>query len=163
MNKNRTYEALLSSLHDELEALCGVSAILEQVNSALRDKRWEDYDRFMSAISAIGAKIERIENERGVLMRCKDNENGELRFYTFIADFEYAERCALGDVYRDMKKQVARIRSANNAVHDYLTAQMSLVTGIMEAAFPERRGKIYGRCGKPRNSDMRSMILNRAF
>jgi hypothetical protein len=43
----------------------------------------------------------------------------------------------------------------------YLNEARLLVAGFLDAAFPDRKGKIYSRRGVQVQADMRSMVLNK--
>jgi hypothetical protein len=49
----------------------------------------------------------------------------------------------------------------NDALTHYLDGARAVVADFLEAAFPDRHGKIYSRQGTRIHADMRSMVLNR--
>jgi hypothetical protein len=163
MADNQQYTACLRLLRDELKSLHEISALQEKVNTAVRNHKWADYEQLMHTMKALGLKIEKQETARFELMQKTGRRGAELQFYAFAARFPVKERYELTRVYRALKLQAGRIRSTNNALHDFLYAQISLVSGILEAAFPDRRGMFYGRYGNTRRADMRSVVLNRVF
>jgi hypothetical protein len=56
-----------------------------------------------------------------------------------------------------------KIRFENESLLHYIREARALVNDFLGAAFPGRRGAIYGRRGVPVEPDMRSIVLNREF
>jgi hypothetical protein len=83
------------------------------------------------------------------------------RFYVFAATFPEDLRDKLADTYRNLKTETLKVRIFNDTILGYLNSIRTTVTGILDIAFPEHRGKLYSRGGKEVPRDIRSVMLNR--
>ena len=86
-----------------------------------------------------------------------------LGFYAFAARLPEQERRELSELYRRIKMRTLGVRFANDSLTDYLDETQAVVSGFLEAVFPDRRGKIYSRKGTQVSPDMRSMVLNQTL
>ena len=156
----RECRALLEAETAELQA---VGKLQRLVNAAVQDKKWADYEGIMADIYKVGERIGLIEAKRVALMDSSQKTSEDFRFYAFVTRFPEENRRTLSDAYREMKLEAAKIRFANDALNAYLSEQIALAGSILEAAFPDRRGTFYGRHGKVRHADMRSVLVNKSF
>ena len=157
------YQECIKLLEDEAAALQTVGKLQQFVSEAVKDKKWADYEGLMADIHKAGEKIGQIEAKRVALMDNSKKTSEDFRFYAFITRFPEEKRRKLGAAYREMKLEAAKIRFANDALSAYLEEQIALAGSILEAAFPDRRGTFYGRRGKVRHADMRSVVVNKSF
>jgi hypothetical protein len=88
---------------------------------------------------------------------------GGQRFYDFVQRFPADERQILCALYRRIKFETARLRFSSEALAAYLGEARAFVSGMLEAAFPEKRGKIYGRSGTERSAKLGGIVLDRRF
>jgi hypothetical protein len=157
------YKECLDLLHSESLELKSIGKLQNRVSEAVKDKKWADYEGLMADIRKAGEKIEHIEEKRVALMDNSHKTSEDFRFYAFITRFSEEKRRTLSSAYREMKLEAAKIRFANDALSAYLEEQIVLAGSILEAAFPDRRGTFYGRRGKVRHADMRSVVVNKSF
>lgn len=146
-------------LNAELMALAEAGEVQALVSEAVKRRDWVDFDASIGAINRIGARIEELEKERLALMPGVNGGN----FYQFAGLFPDNERRILCGLYRQVKMEAARARFAAAALASYLGGARSLVSGMIEAAFPEKRGKIYGRSGVERSAKLDGLVLDRRF
>jgi hypothetical protein len=80
-----------------------------------------------------------------------------------VARLDEASRRELTDLYRRLKLDTLKVRLANDALSAYLSAARETLADFLNAAFPDRRGKIYSRRGAAVHSEMRSIVLDRSI
>ena len=146
-------------LNAELLALTEAGAVQTLVAEAVKRRDWVDFDASIGAINEIRARVEELEEERLALM---PGVNGG-SFYQFAGYFPDNERQILCDLYRQVKLAAARARFEAEALASYIGEARAIVSGLIEAAFPEKRGKIYGKSGAERNVKLGGIVLDRRF
>ncbi len=72
-------------------------------------------------------------------------------------------RTALNDAYRGLRLSAMRARIENEALSGFVGNAASTLRLAMEAIFPERKGHIYGKSGRPHHVDSGAMILDTAL
>jgi len=72
-------------------------------------------------------------------------------------------RTALNDSYRGLRLSAMRARIENEALSGFVGNAASTLRLAMEAIFPERKGHIYGKTGRPHHANAGAMILNTAL
>jgi hypothetical protein len=151
-------EAVLKA---ELEALSRAGAAHELVSEAVKRRDWVDFDACISVINEIGVQMEELECERIARMSGISGEAGG--FYDFALRFSEEERRILCGLYREVKIEASRMRFRAAALEAYLGGARALVSGLLEAAYPEKRGKIYGKTGEERSARLGGIVLDRRF
>jgi hypothetical protein len=158
MDEYRQCKAVLNA---ELEALIEAGTVQALVNEAVTRKNWLDFEASIRMAGQLAARIEELEQERVALMK---GVGGTIpRFYEYAMRFANDEREELCGLYRAVKFEAARLRFQVEALAHYLGECKTIVSGLLEAAFPERRGRIYGRSGVERNAGMGGIVLDRRF
>ena len=148
-------------LNAELLALTEAGAVQTLVAEAVKRRDWVDFDASIGAINEIRARVEELEEERLALMPGVNGRSGG--FYNFVLRFQDEERQILCDLYRQVKLAAARARFEAEALASYIGEARAIVSGLIEAAFPEKRGKIYGKSGAERNVKLGGIVLDRRF
>ncbi|MDR2444917.1 MAG: hypothetical protein LBD44_03145 [Spirochaetaceae bacterium] len=146
-------------LNAELLALAEAGKVQTLVAEAVKRRDWVDFDASIEAVNQIRARVEELERERLALM---PGVNGG-GFYEFAGRFPDNERQILCGLYRQVKLEAARTRFSATALASYLGEARAIVSGLIEAAFPEKRGKIYGRSGMEQNTGFGGIVLDRRF
>jgi hypothetical protein len=168
---NPEYGRCTAVLEQERELVTKIAGMQALVREAVINRQWMDFESHMKALGQIGARFEDLDRERiRIFASFSGNGNtpgkaGEdaAGFYALAARFPPDERKAITDVYRNLKTETIKVRIESDALMNYLSEASLLVTGFLEAAFPDRKGKIYSRSGAQVQADMRSMVLNRHF
>jgi hypothetical protein len=164
------YEACSQVLGRETELLCGIEVAQKQVWDAVIKREWTDFEGLLAMMDRIGTELGELEEERkrvigelaeGPSKNGWEGENGS--FYRLIAGLPEDERKELSGLYRELKMAGIRVRIANDNLLSYIAEVKATMTGFIEAAFPDRKGKVYSRNGAVVPADMRSMVLNRSF
>ncbi|MDR0683746.1 MAG: hypothetical protein LBF83_01260 [Spirochaetaceae bacterium] len=146
-------------LNAELMALAEAGEVQALVSEAVKRRDWVDFDASIGVINRIGARVEELEKERLALMPGVTGSG----FYQFAGLFPDNERRILCGLYRQVKMEAARTRFEAEALASYLGEAHAIVSGMIEAAFPEKRGKIYGRSGMEQNAKLGGIVLDRRF
>ena len=87
----------------------------------------------------------------------------EARLYAFASRLPETERKQFTDLYRGLRLRAMKLRAASDSLLLYLNEAKTTVDGFIDAAFPERKSKLYSRRGMQIAADMRCMVLNRVF
>jgi hypothetical protein len=172
---NTLYEEWSSILGRECGLLREIEALQKLVWDAVASREWTDFEAHIAHLNDFSAEFDVLEAERtGILTEFQENvyapytslsaNNGEeTRFYSLVAQFPDTQRAELTSRYRELKQETLRVRISNDALLTYLAEAKATVTGFLEAAFPDRRGRVYSRSGAAVPADMRSMVLNHRF
>jgi hypothetical protein len=159
------YEACSQVLGRETELLCGIEEAQKQVWDAIIKRQWTDFEALMSMMDRIAMELTGLEEERGQIVHSlqqgDDDEN--VRFYRLLSALPEIERKELTGRYRELKMASLRVRIANDNLLIYIAEVKATMAGFIEAAFPDRKGRVYSRSGAVVPADMRSMVLNRSF
>jgi hypothetical protein len=162
--RNTVSQDCAAILRKEIGLLEKIPPLQTLVRDAVINREWADYETYLEAIGKIGSDFETLEAKRDTLFMGMCEETGaESRFYAISARFPERERNELTALYRQIKTQALQIRLANDALMDYIKATKDAVSGMLESAYPDRKGKIYSRNGIEREADMRSVVLNHSF
>jgi hypothetical protein len=159
------YENCVEIIDAEMRVLSAIVGVQGDLRGAVVNKKWADFEGFQDSLKAAGDKLTELEAERARLFPAEHEpgNNGSTAFYTFILRFSSEERDFLSGLYRQLKLLSAKVRYENDALNQYLGETCAVVSLFLEAAFPDRRGKLYSRHGTTRSADMRSMVLDRRF
>jgi hypothetical protein len=161
-------------LKREIEILGRISSMQELVRNAVVNREWMDFESLLEKMHDQGNEFKLLEAERmGLFAESapeKDCGGAALRktgetvnFYALISRFSEDRQKELGELYRKLKLETLKTRMASDALLRYLNEGRSVMAAFLEAAFPDRKGKLYSRWGRQIQADMRSMVLNRSF
>jgi hypothetical protein len=168
---NPEYGRCTAVLEQERELVAKIAGIQAMVRRSVINRQWLDFESHMETLGQIGTQFEDLDRERvRIFASFSDGGNtpgktGEeaAGFYALVSRFPPDERKAITGVYRNLKTETMKVRIESDALMNYLSEASLLVSGFLEAAFPDRKGKIYSRNGVQIQADMRSMVLNRHF
>jgi hypothetical protein len=59
--------------------------------------------------------------------------------------------------------ETLQIKLTNDTLMEYLGEAKSAINGLLETAYPDRKGRIYSKEGTSREAEMKSVVLNRSF
>jgi hypothetical protein len=162
-------------LKREIEILGRISSMQELVRNAVVNREWMNFESLLEKMHEQGNEFELLEAERiglaadfipekapgGAPLNHKADEAAG--FYALISRFPEDKEKELGGLYRKLKLETLKTRMANDALLRYLNEGRSVIAAFLEAAFPDRKGRLYSRWGRQIQADMRSMVLNRSF
>jgi hypothetical protein len=147
----------------EIELLEKIPPLQVLIRDAVIKREWADYEVLMESIGEIGSRFEVLDGERTVLFKNLLDGDKPESFYAYTARLPQQERDELSGLYRKLKMTTLQIKVANDTLIEYLREAKSAVAGILENAYPDRRGKMYSRTGTEREADMRSVVVNHSF
>ncbi|MDR2344052.1 MAG: hypothetical protein LBD86_05925 [Spirochaetaceae bacterium] len=153
------FERCEAVLNAELLALAEAGEVQTLVAEAVKRRDWVDFDASIEAVNQIRTRVEELEGERLALMPGVTWRD----FYGFAGRFPDKERQILCGLYRQIRLETARVSFSAAALASYLGEARAIVSGLIEAAFPEKRGKIYGRSGVEQSAGLGGIVLDRRF
>ncbi|GHV48796.1 hypothetical protein AGMMS49546_39530 [Spirochaetia bacterium] len=164
------YEGCSSILERETGMLREIESLQKLVWDAVISREWTDFEAHISRLNDFSAEFEVLEAERAEILAefqekapLAPNHGEETRFYILVSRFPDAQRTELTNKYRELKKETIKVRISNDTLLSYLAGAKATVAGFLEAAFPDRKGRLYSRRGTAIPADMRSMVLNHRF
>ena len=154
-------------LQGESELLEKIAALQGQVKNAVINREWADFESLFGSLAAVGDEFKALDLERAEIFARLARELGlkgeNVAFYRCVARLPQAERRELSALYRRIKLQTLEARLANESLAKHLGEIQTLVSGFLEAVFPDRKGRIYSRTGTRGSPDMLGMALNRSL
>ncbi|PKL08377.1 MAG: hypothetical protein CVV51_09280 [Spirochaetae bacterium HGW-Spirochaetae-7] len=72
-------------------------------------------------------------------------------------------RSTLNDAYRALRFSAMRARIENDALSGFVGSAATTLRQAVETLFPDRKGRLYGKTGKPHHAVTGAMILDRAL
>jgi hypothetical protein len=167
MAASQSYTECVLLLEREIELLEKIAALQIQVKNAISNREWADFEGRFESLAAIGDEFETLDLERAQAFARLAREAGigdeGASFYRCVARLPQAERRELSELYRRIKMRTVELRLANDSLAKYLGEIQAVVSGFLEAVFPDRKGKIYTRQGTQAAPDMLGMALNRSL
>lgn len=163
---SNNYEAFLiercrAIFLEERTLLEEFSIAQETVRNAVFMRDWQNMEAMLSKLNHCSTEFTRLERDRAEIFSFLHVSEGSGGFYTFLAVLPAEERKELAELYRNIKLEALKIRMANDSLNHYLRNARSTVSEFLEAAFPDRRGKMYTRHGTSRHADVRSLLVNK--
>jgi hypothetical protein len=158
------YETCILILKQEIILMEKITSLQILVRNAVVNREWVDFETFLNSLGEVSNDFESLEFERERIFSVFAGRTGSkdepAGFYSLASQLPNQERRELTELYRRLKLESIRIRLANDSLMVYLTEARTTVAGFLEAAFPDRKGRLYSRRGTQIPSDMRSMVLN---
>jgi hypothetical protein len=154
-----------SVLRREAELLREIGSLQRQVWETVLNRVWENFEGLMESLNVLGAEFRVLEQERAGLMAAftgNEVREGE-SFYRLASRLPGPEGRELSGLYRNLKSETLRVRTANDNLLEYMGEVKAVASGFLEAAFPDRTGRVYSRQGALIPADMRSMVLNQSL
>jgi hypothetical protein len=149
-------EALARSLRDGMKREAMLFARLGTDVDRLRDsfqaKAWTESLTIAQGFEQAAREIEAAEEAREAAFRSLAEGLGasvESGFHDVLLRVPVGERTSLYESYRDLRVSVFRLKSASGRLRYSTETMADILNRILESVLPHRRGKIYGRQGKP--------------
>ena len=147
----------------EIELLDKIPPLQAMIRDAVVKREWTDYELLMQSLGEIGSQFEVLETEREAIFKTLKMEDEPELFYAWAAKLPKGEQEEISGLYRKLKMITLQIRIANDTLMEYLREAKTTVSGLLERAYPDRRGKMYSREGVEREADMRSVMVNKSL
>jgi hypothetical protein len=160
------YDRCAASLREEAALVARIAGIQGLVRAAVTSREWTDFEGHLAELARLGEEFAALDRER---QRCfaavpgSAAASGGGGFYALVSRFPPEAQRELCALYRQLKQAAIKIRLENEALARYLKEGQTTVAAFLEAAFPDRKGRLYSRRGKQVPADMRSILLNRHF
>jgi hypothetical protein len=166
-NEKVFYEQCVLILGRELEVLKQIGTLQTIIWKAVSSHEWTDFEAHNQTVNALGFEFEALEAERIGLLSEMGAAGGrgdeKRRFYALISCFSPEPRDELAELYRSLKLETMKVRMTNETLVDFLAGAKTMMAGYLEAAFPDRAGRLYTPRGTQAAADLRSVVLNRHF
>ena len=153
-------------LRQETALLERLAAAQEVVRNAVFAREWTDLETMLARLAAYGSDFELLEAERVRIFAefaRSPQDRESVGFYALASRLSEADRRELTELYRRLKLDALKVRLANDALATYLADARTTLSGFMDAAFPDRKGRIYSRRGRAVHPEMRSIVLDRSL
>jgi hypothetical protein len=157
-------EQNLLILQAQTEILENISAIQESVRNAVIKREWTDFEALLGAMNRYSEEFQTLETERAAIFSDLSGDTGKNgAFYSMVSRLPAEQRKTMSDMYRNLKLRALRVRVANESLVTYLDEAKTTAGSFMEAAFPDRKTRLYSRWGTRISADMRSMVVNQSL
>jgi len=156
-------EALSLILCKEIEILDKIPPLQGMIRDSVIKREWADYETLIGTLGELGEQFELLDLERERRFKMIIGGQEPESFYAWTAKLPPQEREEMGSLYRRLKMTTLQIKISNDTLMEYLREVKSAVAGILDRAYPDRRGKMYSRAGTERDADMRSVMVNQTF
>jgi hypothetical protein len=147
----------------EIELLERIPPFQALIRDSIIKREWTDYEVLMESVGKIGSQFEILDAQRVEIFETLAGADEPERFYAYTARLPEKERNELTALYRKLKMTTLQIKIANDTLLEYLREAKNAISGVLESAYPDRRGKMYSRRGTEREADMRSVMVNKTF
>jgi small-conductance mechanosensitive channel len=141
----------------EIALLDKIVQIQSDIMNAVINRDRTDFETHSITLEEASSQFENLEEER--IASCQGQSNWT-HFYTEVARLPDIERTHLTELYRNLKLKIHKVRTSNDTLTMYLNEAKSTVAAFVDAAFPDRRGRRYGRTGAHISADMRSLLVD---
>ncbi|MDR0600533.1 MAG: hypothetical protein LBG84_10750 [Treponema sp.] len=161
MENTRIFSLILLK---EINLLEKIPPLQGQVRDAVLRREWTAYEALTESIGELGAALGALEEERAAVFAALAGETETSRsFYAWAARLPPEERRPLADRYRVLRALALQVKLTGEALAAYLQGTRTAIAGVLDRAYPDRRGKLYSRRGTEREADMRSVMINTTF
>ncbi|MDR1105950.1 MAG: hypothetical protein LBL44_06295 [Treponema sp.] len=158
------YDKCFRVFSRETELAGKIAALQEDLWKGVMERDWENIEARLKAVDALGAEFREAEAGREALLAEFPGSGDEKsRFYALVSRLSPESRNKLTGMYRGLKFECLRIRASGGALAGFLNEARTLAEGYLEAAFPERRGRLYSSQGTQLPPQSRSLVLNHRF
>lgn len=151
---------------DQAAALDAFVLVQRTIVQAVRSRDWPALEKSLERAAGAAEAVSAAEALRSdAWHRFLDDMRLPVDSTVFRASLslplEY--RTALNDAYRGLRLSAMRARIENEALSGFVGNAASTLRLAMEAIFPERKGRIYGKTGRPHHATSGAMILDTAL
>ncbi|MBN2874129.1 MAG: hypothetical protein JXM71_03450 [Spirochaetales bacterium] len=158
--------AFIERAENQIRALDGFVAEQRAVSGAVRARDWpgleQALERATQAAEAVAeAEERRLEAWESFLHDLGQPLDSTIFRASLALPVEY--RTMLNDSYRMLRLSAMRARIENEALSGFVGGAASTLRLAMETLFPERKGHIYGRSGRPNSAKAGALILDTAL
>lgn len=131
--------------------------------------RARDWQRLQAALDAAAASAERVSGSEAARREAWEALLGEIgekpgaTVYRASLSLPVEYRSELNDAYRALRMSALRARVENDALSGFVGEATATLRAAIETLFPERKGRIYGRSGRPQSAKGGALVLDTAL
>lgn len=162
-------ERLLTFIQRAGEQARSLDSFVEEqraVAGAVRSRDWPRLEQALERAASVAESVSFAEASRAEAWAALLDDLGQAQDATvFRASLslpvEY--RSTLNDAYRGLRLSAMRARIENDALSGFVGSAAATLRQAVETLFPDRKGRMYGKTGKPHHAESGAMILDRAL
>lgn len=136
------------------------------VAGAVRARNWPELERALDSAAETAECVSSSEKARGSAWLAFLDDIGlpyECTVFRASLALPVEFRSTLNDAYRALRLSAMRARIENEALSGFVGSAAETLREAMEALFPERKCRIYGKTGMTRHTEAGAMILDTAL
>ena len=153
---------LKDALQEEARCLNDFAARQKSMQAVISRRRWTELDKEVAELKALAEKIESLEEGRASAyeglrsaLRARERED----FLQVVSRLPAADRDELLAQYRRLKAAVIRVKASAGLLAYYVRSLSETLRGVLDEMIPHRKGRLYSRSGRPRQSGDESLVL----
>lgn len=156
---------LVEILKAEAAAFTAMAGLESKLQLALIDKKFLESEFIIHEMQLLSDKIVELDARRELeyealrISAGLDNNHG---FKDLLVRFDPAEREQVASAYRSLKVAVMCVKSATQGIDAYTRNHISVLKGMVDELYPERRQRTYTSQGAHRES-VTPMVLDRTL
>ncbi|AEJ19260.1 flagellar export chaperone FlgN [Gracilinema caldarium] len=162
----KVYECI-ALLQKEIALLERLAFAQDVVSQAVCSRDWTDIDALFKRLDEYNKEFDALEKDRSQLFielsQALGFDQEKPGFYVLATRLDPENRRQMTDLYRRLKLDVLKIRLSNDTLQHYIATNRAVISEFLQAAFPDRKGKLYSRHGREIHAEMRSIVLDRSF
>ena len=136
------------------------------VSTAVRSRDWPVLEKALEAAAGAATLVSQAEQRRKTAwenLTLSLDLPSDASVFRVSLSLPLEQRPTLPDAYRALRLAAMRARIETEALSGFVGEAASTLRHTMEALYPERKGHIYGRSGRPNTAATSALILNTAF
>lgn len=136
------------------------------VAGAVRARNWPALERALERAAAAAERVSSTEKTRAEAWIAFLYDIGlpdESTVFRASLALPLEFRSTLNDAYRSLRLSAMRARIENDALSGFVGSAAETLREAMEALFPERKCRTYGKTGRTRHAETGAMILDTAL
>lgn len=169
--------ALKKALRQEAQVLTEFAAGQKRLQELIGKRQWTRLDGQIEELKSLASRAETLEEQRHSSYRqlkadlgLGDEPPGRAgeaaggiarRFEDVVTRLPGPERDELFALYRQLKLAVIRVKGNAGLLGFYLRSLSGTLQKVLEELFPHRKGRIYSRSGKTRETGDDSLVVYR--
>jgi hypothetical protein len=150
------FDDCLDVLYRQTVCLKDITAVQKTVRDAVFERNWTVLEPALSQAEELGTQLSELEIERSAVF-------GGRSFREALSTFDVEESAALMSARRDLKHAACKVRVGTEALNGYLSEVHIVIRGFLDAAFPERRDRVYSREGRRKKTELRNVVLDKVI
>ncbi len=152
------------SLEQEIEAIQRGIAVAEEVRTSIFDHDWDGLSENLEKLHNSSEKIAGIEEERDRLFQQLKEQLSmpeDAGFYAVAVRLPEEIRERLSERYRTLKQTVLQFQGVIWSIDAYTRTMSSTFQEVLYAFYPHKRGTMYERSGRKRNTENDPLVVNK--